>query len=145
MSDCQPIRELMMGLMDGELSPDEKIRVQDHLRRCASCRREYEELRDIEGLLKEAVSLSEPQDEVLRQVWKSPYSRLTRNAGYLMVIAGVAALVLYAAYEFVTTAELNVPTVAAISIWVGLALLFFSALRERLSTYETDPYKEVER
>lgn len=145
MSDCQPILELMMGLMDGELSPDEKVRVHDHLRRCARCRGEYEQLRDISGLLRELPALAEPQDEVLRDLWQSPYSRLTRSAGWAMVIAGVAVLGLYAAYELFTKAELNLPTLAAVSIWVGLAILFFSVLRERLRTYESDPYKEVER
>jgi len=145
MSDCQPIRELMMGLMDGELADDERIRVHDHLRRCASCRHEYEQLRDISGLLGEMAPLAEPQDEVLRELWKSPYSRLTRSAGLVMVIAGVAVLGLYAIYEFFTNAEFNLPTLATVSIWVGLAMLFFSVLRERLSTYKSDPYREVER
>ena len=144
MSQCDEYRVLLMGLMDDELTPDEAVRAHDHLRRCAACRDEYEELRRTAGKIA-AVSFVEPQEEVLRTMWNSPYTRLTRGAGLLMVLAGWLTLVLYGAYQFVRQGDLNVPGLAAASVWVGLAILLFSVARERLKTYKKDPYREVER
>jgi len=144
MSDCTRNLELLMGLMDDELADAETVEVHDHLRRCASCREEYDQLREISGKI-EMISFAEPQDEILRDLWKSPYSRFTRNAGLLMVLFGILGLVLFAVYEFTTKAEFNFPVLAVITVWIGLAILFFSILRERLKTYKSDPYREVER
>ncbi|MBT4500772.1 MAG: zf-HC2 domain-containing protein [Gemmatimonadetes bacterium] len=144
MNDCTRNLELLMGLMDGELTDAETVEVHDHLRRCASCREEYDQLREISGKI-EMISFTEPQDEILRDLWKSPYSRFTRNAGLFMVLVGILGLVLFAVYEFATKAEFNFPTLAAATVWIGLAILFFSILRERLKTYKSDPYREVER
>lgn len=144
MSQCEELRGLLMGLMDGELTAEEAVRANDHLRRCAACRGEYEELRQTAGKIA-AVSFVEPQEEVLRTMWNSPYTRLTRSAGLLMVLAGCLTLVLYAVYQFVRQGHFNVPVLAAASIWVGLATLLFSVARERFKTYKTDPYREVER
>ena len=144
MNDCDQHQPLLMGLMDQELTPEETMDVGDHLRRCASCREEYEHLREISGKM-EAISFREPQDEILRQLWKSPFSRFTRNAGLLMVCGGLAALFLYAVYQFATQAELDVPALATATVWVGVAILFLSVLRERLATYKHDPYREVKR
>ena len=144
MNDCDKHKPLLMGLMDQELTPEETMAVSDHLRRCANCREEYEHLREISGKM-EAISFREPQDEILRQLWKSPFSRFTRNAGLLMVFGGVAALFLYAIYQFATQAELDFPALATATVWVGLAILFILVLRERLATHKSDPYREVKR
>lgn len=95
--DCDEYRGLLMGLMDDELTPDEAVRTHDHLRRCTACRDEYEGLRRMAGKIA-AVSFVKPQEEVLRTMWNSPYTRLTRGAGLLMVLAGWLPLVLYGAY-----------------------------------------------
>lgn len=48
----------------------------------------------------EAVSFVEPEDEVLEQLWKIPYSRMTRNSGLLLVLGGVLLLIIYGIFEF---------------------------------------------
>jgi anti-sigma factor RsiW len=80
MPDCTEYRVLMMGLMDNELTPEETADVNQHLIRCEACRREYDELSRSYSKL-EAVSFSGPSDDELDRVWKSPFSRFTRNAG----------------------------------------------------------------
>ena len=134
-----------MGLIDQELSPDETREVNAHLVRCAGCREEYEQLRETAGRI-EAVSFVEPQDAVLGSLWKRPYSRLTRNAGLVLVLAGYVVLILYGVYEFLADKEeAFIPKVAAAALLVGLLYLLFSVIRERLRTYKVDPYKEIER
>ena len=144
MHECEEYQGLLMGLMDGELTPEESVTINDHLRRCARCRDEYEELREAAGKVA-AISFREPQDEVLRTLWKSPYSRFTRNAGLVLVLAGWLTLIVYAGYEFLRQGEIDVPSVAGAAVWVGVAILVLSVVRERLRTYKTDPYREVER
>jgi anti-sigma factor RsiW len=144
MDKCEKYQGLLMGLMDGELDQEETVAVSDHLRRCAACREEYDHLHRTAGKIA-GVSFCEPQDEVLRAMWKSPYHSLTRNAGLLLVLAGVVTLVAYAAYQFVRLGQFNVPSLAAAAVWVGVAVLLFSVGRERFKTYKTDPYREVER
>ncbi|MBW2623391.1 MAG: zf-HC2 domain-containing protein [Deltaproteobacteria bacterium] len=145
MSDCQKYQGLLMGLLDQELTPEETVEVNGHLTRCENCRKEYEELRRASGKI-EAVSFIEPQDEVLEQLWKSPYSRLTRNSGLLLVLGGVLLLIIYGIFEFVRSGEEAViPKIGVVAVLIGCVILLLSVLRERIHTYKADPYKEVKR
>jgi len=142
---CDEYQGLLVGLIDQELSPDEARKVNDHLVRCARCREEYEKLRKTAKRI-ESVSLSEPQERVLESLWSRPYSRFTRLSALLLVLAGYLALILYGVYEFlIDQEEAAIPKVAAVAVLIGFIVLLFSVVRERLKTYKSDPYKEVER
>ncbi|MBT3375677.1 MAG: zf-HC2 domain-containing protein [Lentisphaerae bacterium] len=145
MQDCEKCRQLLMGLMDDELTSEESTVVNDHLIRCAACREEYEGLRVSCGKL-ERVSFVEPTDEVLRELWRSPYSSLARSAGLVLVLGGYAGLIGYGLYEFLTAGrEALFVKVAVAAIPLGFGILLVSVIRERLRTYKVDPYKEVQR
>ncbi len=45
MNDCMKYKKLLMGLIDDELTSEEITDIQQHLTRCAECRKEYEELK----------------------------------------------------------------------------------------------------
>jgi predicted anti-sigma-YlaC factor YlaD len=145
MAACETYQGLLMGLLDGELDPEEAQSVNTHLHRCAGCRQAYEQLRQ-SGKKIEAVSFTEPQDEVLNSLWKQPYSRLTRNASLLLILAGYLVLILFGIYEFIQDrSEAILPKMATVAICVGFLVLLCSVIRERLRSYKTDPYKEIER
>jgi anti-sigma factor RsiW len=145
MKDCEPFKGLLVGLLDGELTPDEARQVNEHLTRCAACRNEYEQLRETTGKLA-AFSFQEPDDAVLAQVWKSPYSRLTRNTSLLMIIGGYALLIGYGVFEFLASGKEELPAKAGIAaVALGFLILLVQLIRERAKTYKTDPYKEIER
>lgn len=145
MKDCDSIKPLLVGLLDGELTPEETRQVNHHLNRCAACRSEYALLRETSGKL-EAVSYQEPGDEVLAQVWRSPYSRWGRNTSLFLVIGGYLLLVGYAAFEFFRSGAEALPAKTAIAaIILGFFILLVQLIRERVRTYKTDPYKEIER
>jgi len=137
-------QRLLSGLIDDELTPEEAAEANDLLVRNDEFRREYEQLRQTSAQIA-TLKFAEPHDQVLDQLWKSPYNRFTRNAGLLLVAAGSLLLVLYAVYQFVQHGQWNVPKIATATVLVGLAILLFSAIRERLKTYPSDPYKEVKR
>jgi len=145
MNNCEPFKGLLVGLLDGELTPDEVRQVNEHLTRCAACRAEYEQLRETTGRLT-AISFQEPDDKVLAQVWKSPFSRLSRNTALIMIIGGYVGLIGYGLYEFLTRGKEELPAKLGLAaIIMGFLILLVQLIRERVKTYKTDPYKEIER
>lgn len=145
MNNCETFKGLLVGLMDGELTPDETRQVNEHLTRCAACRAEYEQLRETTGKLA-AISFQEPTDAVLAQVWKSPFSRLARNTSLFMIIGGYASLIGYGLFEILTSGKKDLPAKMGLAaIALGFLILLVQLIRERAKTYKTDPYKEIER
>jgi len=144
-SHCEEYKALMMGRMDNELSDEEAIRLNDHMIRCSSCRREFAQIQKTSAKL-DGMGLREPDGEIVEKTWKSPYSKLTRNFGIFMVVAGWLIMILYGAYEFIVTKETaSIPKYAFVVILAGIVVLFTGVLRDRIRSYGNDPYKEVEK
>lgn len=145
MKNCPEIKPLLAGLLDGELTPDEARDANEHLMRCAACRAEYDALRATTGKLR-ALPYAEPTDAVLAQVWRSPYSRFARNASLWLVLGGYTLLIGYGLFEFFTAGREALPVKAGLAaILIGFLTLLTLVVRERVKTYRTDPYKEIER
>ena len=145
MNECLKYKKLLMGLIDNELTSEEITEVQQHLTRCADCRKEYEQLKDTGAKIKK-VSFEEPQDKILQSLWRSPFSRFARMSGLFLVIGGWLALIIYAIIEILKQGEEPVFTKVAIAaVFIGFFVLLATVIRDRLKTYKTDPYKEVER
>jgi len=143
--NCEEYKSLMMGLMDDELTEEEAVRVNHHLIRCESCREEYEQLRRTSGKM-EGMDLKTPDDEILKKAWKSPYSRLARNFGILLVVSGWLAMVIYGTYEFMVIKDMeSIPRFSFVIMGLGIIILFITVLRDRIRSYRHDPYKEVEK
>ncbi|MEN9021273.1 MAG: hypothetical protein ABF370_12265, partial [Verrucomicrobiales bacterium] len=73
--DLEKLRPLLMGLIDGELTPEEAAEVQRALIRSQALQDEYEQLRETSNHL-EAISMLEPGDHVANRLWKNPYHRM---------------------------------------------------------------------
>ena len=141
----EEIQGLLMGLMDGELTAEEANEVSDILRKNQSWRDEYDSLLNTHEHLK-GLSFEEPTDEVLRNLWKSPYSHYAHNAALFMIIGGVLFIMGFGLWLVASSNgapwQIKVPFVA---IAVGAATMLFLKLRERIATYQVDPYREVQR
>ncbi|MBN2449183.1 MAG: zf-HC2 domain-containing protein [Lentisphaeria bacterium] len=145
MNDCESMKPLLMGMMDGELTPEQASAVTRHLDRCEACRREFEELRAACDPLRELV-FREPDRERLARLWRTPFSRFTYHAGLLLVLVGWLVLVGYAAVAIAGDNKAELPVKLALAgIVVGFVILFANVLVQRLATWRQDPYKEVER
>ena len=145
MKDCEAFKGLLVGLLDSELTPEEARHVNEHLTRCAACRADYEQLRETTGKLA-AISFREPDDAVLARVWRSPYSRLARNTSLGLILGGYAALMGYGLFEVLTSGKEELPAKMGLAaIVLGFLILLVQLIRERVSTYKTDPDKELER
>ena len=145
MADCEHYKGLLAGLLDGELTADEAAAVNNHLIRCASCRADYEQLRQTENRL-ERISFVEVSDEAARAFWRLPYSRGLRNASLIMIIGGYAALLLYGLVTWLMQGTEGLFQRLSLSaIVIGFLILLGLLIVERISVYQTDPYKEIER
>ena len=145
MNPCDEFKGLLVGMLDHELTPEETCRTNEHLVRCAACRADYERLRETSGKLA-AMSFAEQGDAIIQRVWRSPFSRLTRNSALWMIIGGYAGLIGYALVAYLRDDTEALPgKIGLAAIVIGFVLLFGQVIRERLCTYKTDPYKEIER
>jgi len=59
--NCRDAREALDALLDGELKRDEEAELRLHLEICASCERDFEELREWHGALSEALAMDIPE------------------------------------------------------------------------------------
>jgi hypothetical protein len=134
-----------MQLLDGELSDTEKNGYEAHVRECEECRRELVSLGRIVDLTNE-LKLRTPDDEFWDGYWENVYRRSERRTGFLLVIAGVLAVLGYGIVKAVTSPKfLTYEGISVTVILVGLAVIFVSVARERLHESRNDPYKGVRR
>lgn len=144
MLNCQQIGELLSGLLDRELTPRDRQRVEIHLETCPSCQRSYEEL----AALRQSVgrlSYGELTSEERNKIMSDMTTRTTRGVGWFLFVLGFLGLMGYAGYELWTddTGPALIKILVA-SLLLGLVSLFVSVLWERLRTLKTDKYKDVE-
>lgn len=138
-------RGLLMGLIDGELTAEETHEITELLRKDSQLREEYESLLQTDGQLK-GLSFEEPEDKVLKALWKSPYNHAAKNAALWMIIGGYSLLAIYGLYMFLTAETQNwLVKVPVAAIAIGLLILFTQKLRDRVHTYKVDRYKDIER
>ena len=143
MKSCEPYKPLLMGLLDGELTPEEASDVNDHLTRCNDCRKEYDELRQTCNKIN-AVSFKEPDEALLESLWKPPYHRASKLSGLFLLFGGWALLICYTLIQFFTSdTETVIPKISIAAILFGFVVLVLHLVRERIIKYKADPYKEV--
>jgi hypothetical protein len=141
---------MISAYVDGELTPEQRERLESHLSACDACKRELAEVRALKKEL-DMIKFTEPTDEQLERYWSGVYNRLERGAGWVLFSIGAIVLLCYGGFKLVE----QVVRDPAIAWWVkggvlalvfGLAILFVSLLRERLAVRKVDKYsKEVER
>jgi anti-sigma factor RsiW len=138
------VGELLSGYLDGELTQQERQRVEIHRDACTECKTSLEELRALRESIAKA-RLSEVGQDVWRETMNEPATRTTRSIGWLLLIGGVLIAMGIGLVAFVFDSSLSVvEKLVAGAIYGGLALLFYSVLRQRLIERKTDKYKDVE-
>ena len=147
---CDEFRSMISAYADGELTPEQRERLEGHLSACDACKRELAEVRALKKEL-DMIKFTEPTDEQLERYWSGVYNRLERGAGWVLFSIGAIVLLCYGGFKLVE----QVVRDPAIAWWVkggvlalvfGLAILFVSLLRERLAVRKVDRYsREVKR
>ena len=143
---CAKVDELLSGYLDGELTQKDRQRVDLHLEGCTRCQARLRELDTLSASVGRLRDDMDPEDrEQWRKVMDNAFDRTVRGIGWLLLVGAVLLLVGYAGYEFILT-DLDPPFLkwAVAAVYVGLAVLLLSVLRQRLSARKTDKYKDVE-
>lgn len=136
--------ELLSGYLDGELTQQQRQRVERHCDVCAQCRTELAALRVLREEVR-AAKLSPLGEDVWRERMNDSAVRASRGLGWLLVIGGLLAIAGIGVYQFVTDPGIGTHMKVIVgAIYGGGALLFLSVLRQRLIERRTDKYKDVE-
>jgi anti-sigma factor RsiW len=141
---------MITGYLDGELSPQEQDRFEEHLASCPSCAEELAQTRRLKEELA-AMEFREPTDAELERYWRSVYNRLERGIGWILFSIGAILLLCYGGFKLIeeVVRDPQVATilkVGVVALLFGAVVLFVSLLRERLAVSRADRYsREIER
>ena len=147
--DAERARRLMMGALDGEISPEERRELDTMLETSSEFREEWEQMNRVKEVTS-TMALREPPEEIWGEYWTSVYNRTERGIGWLLLSLGSIVLLGYGVWKWAEavfrTEDLPLlPKVAILGVAFGLSVLVVSVIREKLFTKKHDPYKEVQR
>lgn len=142
--DCEEIDSLISGYIDGELDSEQQAKVDAHLAVCSVCSDEmarYRQMTEVANTMR----FREPPEDVWTTYWQGVYNRLERGTGWLIFMIGLAVLIAYGVYEFVTDPGVAalVKVIIAVPV-IGLVVLFISVWREKWIVNRTDKYKDIQ-
>jgi len=135
--------ELLSGYIDGELTQQDRQRVEVHCDACPRCSNERDELTALRSDIRNS-KLSAIGEDTWRENMDDVAVKTSRGIGWLLFIGGVLIAAGIGLVAFVTE-----PTISAMeklligAVYGGLGLLFISVLRQRLVERKTDKYKDV--
>jgi predicted anti-sigma-YlaC factor YlaD len=147
--DHQKIKQLISSYHDGELNDKDKQILDEHMKQCAECRREFEEMRKFEEVMGK-MQLKKPQKEMWQVYWNTVYNRLERRFGWILLSIGGMILLFFGGYKILEgiIQDSSTPLLLKIGILTvlgGVVILLVSLLREQIFVHKRERYKEVEK
>lgn len=138
------IEAMLSGYIDGELTQQDRQRVEVHCASDPESAKKLEELRALREKVGQS-RLSELGEDIWRENMNNSTVRATRGIGWLFFIGGLLLLGGWAIFGFIleSTIPLGVKLLT-FAIYGGLGALFVSVLWQRLVERKTDKYKDVE-
>jgi len=145
----QKIKELISSYHDKELNEEKKKQIEEHLKECSECRREFEEMGKFEEVMNK-MELKKPPREVWQIYWTSIYNRLERRIGWILLSIGAMILIFFGGYKMVEGIIQDPSTslllkVGILTLMAGVVVLLFSLIREQFFVRKRERYKEVEK
>lgn len=142
-------RNLMMAALDGELSAEERAELDRMLAADEQLRAEWTKLRKVKEVTN-TMGYREPPEEVWSGYWTSVYNRMERGLGWILASVGGVILIAFGLWHAVheILADSGLPgyiKIALFALLLGVVILLFSVLREKLFTRSKDPYREIQR
>jgi predicted anti-sigma-YlaC factor YlaD len=147
--DHQKIKELISSYHDRELDDKEKQMLEEHLKQCVECQKEFEEMGKFEEVM-EKMQLKKPQKEMWQVYWSTVYNRLERRLGWILLSIGGMILLFFGGYKAVEgiIQDPSTPLLLKVGILTalgGVVILLVSLLREQLFVHKRERYKEVDK
>ncbi|MFV2006643.1 MAG: anti-sigma factor [Longimicrobiales bacterium] len=132
--------EDVMRYLDGELSPDERARVEAQISTSTELQREVA----VFGKIKEDFRTMSFGGSESQSVWERVNRRLTRPVGWVLIVSGSFVLTLYGIYLYLISAANLLEKLASAAIVIGVVILLGSVIYERYRNWLTDPYRDVQ-
>jgi anti-sigma factor RsiW len=141
--DPTPVRpDELMRFLDGEVSPDERSRIEAALKGSTELQRELALFRS----MKDDLLAIQFEPELRRaEIWERVNRQLTRPIGWVLLLAGAAAWTGYAGYLFFTSPADLLEKLATGAMVIGIILLLVSVIWEQYRAWLTDPYRDIQR
>jgi hypothetical protein len=141
---AEHVVEQLSGYVDGELTQQQRQRVDVHCTSCAECAQDLRELKKLREAIGSA-RLSNKSRDVWREMMNDTTVQGSRGLGWLLLIGGILACAGIGVFMFLFNPSIGLwEKLIAGAIYGGLGLLFYSVLRQRLIERKTDKYKDVE-
>lgn len=93
--NCAKVKRMLSLVLDGEAPAELRAAVEDHLERCAGCRKEFQELKEIKALLQSMPSPEMPSYLTAR-VLARLQEKESAQPGFIPVLWRIAAALLIA-------------------------------------------------
>ncbi len=138
---------LLMGALDRELSTAERREFEQLLGTDAEVQAEWTRLKRVKGLT-DSMEFKMPSDAIWEGYMASVYRRVERGVAWILLSVGTIVLVstgLWHLGKAIFIAE-DLPfyvKASLLAIFVGVAILIVSVVREKIFTHKRDPYKDV--
>ena len=138
------VGERLSGYLDGELTQQDRQRVELHLADCPDCAATLEQLRTLRHRVGQS-SLSQRYTDQWREEMDDTGVKLSRGIGWLLLIAAAIVIGGIVVLGFLTDPGIEWFWKLLISaFYLGLTGLLVSVLRQRLIERKTDKYKDVD-
>lgn len=130
----------LMRYLDGEMSPEERARVDVELSASTEMQRELALFRSLKAGIQE---LSFHPAMYRSSVWGQVNTRLSRPIGWILLLSGLVVWMTYSAWVFATSPVSAWQKLGTGAIVIGILVLLASVIWERLREWETDAYEDV--
>lgn len=132
----------LMRYLDGELSPEDRSRVDTELGSSTELQRELAIFRSLKSDFQD---LNFHRDMHQNSVWDRVNAHVNRPMGWIFFVVGLVVWMTYGAYVFATSAASALEKLATGAVAIGILMLLTSVIWDRYREWGTDPYKDVHR
>jgi hypothetical protein len=141
------IKKLIAPYHEDVLDNSQKGQVEEHIRTCPECQKEFEETRKFEEVMGKMAFKKLPK-ETWEVYWTLVYNRLERGIGWIFMSIGAMILLFFGGYLMVEAIiqDPEIPLllkVGILAVMAGAVVLLVSFGRERLFVDKRERYKEV--
>lgn len=126
----------LMRYLDGELSPDERLRVERALAESAALREELATFRSLRSGFHELTFIEASPDT---SIWHRVAAHVARPPSRVIVMMGVAAWVIYGIYVIVIDVHDPWARMGVAAVAIGILTLFAAVIRDGYRSWSDDP------
>ena len=138
--------EKLMRYIDGEMNAEERYVFEEHLKTCAECSSQLNEMAALKEVT-DTMKIADLPEAVWEKYWTGVYNRIERSVAWVLFIAGSLILIGYWLYRVITEPALhNFVGLGLMLMLCGFLVLLLSVIREKFAVNRADRYiSEVKR